>query len=81
MNETGLFLQKALGSFIRHSLTVGAGYLVAKGVVDSQTATTLSAEIANVAPGVILWGASQVWSLFKAKKEAKKEVVLKNLQQ
>lgn len=53
---------EVVGGLIRHLLTFGGGYFVAKGVVDEATMTTIVAGILSVMGGI--------WSVTAKKKAA-----------
>lgn len=55
-------------SIIRHLLTLAAGSLLAVGVNESD-ADNLVKAVEPVVGGVVLYGASQAWSLIEKKKK------------
>lgn len=57
-----------LASVIRHLLTLAAGSLLAVGVSE-QDADGLAKAAEPVVGGVLLYGASQAWSLVEKKKK------------
>lgn len=55
-------------SIIRHLLTLAAGSLLAVGVNESDAENLVKA-VEPVVGGVVLYGASQAWSLIEKKKK------------
>ena len=51
------------GGAIRHGLTIAGGYLVAQGLTDAATATSIEAGLTNVLIGMISIVAGLGWSI------------------
>ena len=60
-------IKKIAASNVRHWLTVGAGFLVAKGIIDPETAEitvdSISNGITELVMGLVMFGFAQAWSL------------------
>lgn len=56
-----------LQALIRHLISVAAGALVAKGVIDNSAASSVTDALATVTTGGILAGGSYVWSVIDKK--------------
>lgn len=60
-----------LGSFIRHGLSVAAGVLVTKGVLDQAAAESAANGLTEMSVGLLSYAIAQGMSLVKAKKAKK----------
>lgn len=56
-----------LGSFLRHTLTVTGGFLVAHGVATEQQTGSWTDASLTLVPGLVAYAVGQISSLIKAK--------------
>lgn len=62
-------IQKYIGSAVRHALTLGAGWLAAKGVIEisNDQVTSLSGTLTEIATAAAMFLIAQGWSLLEKK--------------
>lgn len=66
-------MDKYIGSFVRHGLTVLSGYLLAKGVaIPSEGVEAVASGATEILGALATYGIAQAWSFFeKAKSKVK----------
>lgn len=58
-------MDKYIGSFVRHGLTVAAGFLLAKGIaVPPEAVEQVSSGATEILGAVATYGVAQIWSLW-----------------